>query len=498
MKQTIKSLMMGAMMMALPFLFTSCEDILGHWEKPTPATPTVEEMLTNLSSALEEGALVTITYTVDGVTYTSTFKKVGDEYVEQSTTSASRALTRASSNILAQLHEYQKTLNFQVIKNKKVVLNAEINSNDGAYITTFSSDGAELKGVAVNDASASLTNVCNKSITIRPKGGGEGYASVHYKDGDTWKDFCERQSPNGHMVILILGNKVFLSNDNTWQLYKDAGCTDPVSPDDKITQDVYLKVEPITYQEASWDETNHKVVYKNPAPSTYQYTLVSLSGSRVEWAAGTYVVKSNITINGYLKLNGDVNLILCDGATLTVNGTISGNDAFSLTIYGQSKDDDAGKLEVNDGLDNLNYLTIHGGNIKVERQFFGICNTPLTVYGGKLSITSEDYAIYDYAHNDMTVYGGEFNAISNRLVGILLGDVDGYGTLTVYGGKVTAQGGDGNRAIFGYFKAGEGTSVNFFGRAGTNDGWEGITETPTTATTSDYRYFYAGVNRPSN
>jgi len=29
----------GALLMAAPLTFTSCEDILGHWEKPTPATP---------------------------------------------------------------------------------------------------------------------------------------------------------------------------------------------------------------------------------------------------------------------------------------------------------------------------------------------------------------------------------------------------------------------------------------------------------------------------
>lgn len=34
-------------MLALPVAFTSCEDVLGHWEKPTPATPAPEGSIEN-------------------------------------------------------------------------------------------------------------------------------------------------------------------------------------------------------------------------------------------------------------------------------------------------------------------------------------------------------------------------------------------------------------------------------------------------------------------
>ena len=37
MKHSIKIVMGSAFMLALPLLLTSCEDVLGHWEKPTPA-----------------------------------------------------------------------------------------------------------------------------------------------------------------------------------------------------------------------------------------------------------------------------------------------------------------------------------------------------------------------------------------------------------------------------------------------------------------------------
>jgi hypothetical protein len=39
MKHSIKIVMGSAFMLALPLLLTSCEDVLGHWEKPTPVIP---------------------------------------------------------------------------------------------------------------------------------------------------------------------------------------------------------------------------------------------------------------------------------------------------------------------------------------------------------------------------------------------------------------------------------------------------------------------------
>lgn len=508
-KQAIKTLMMGGAMMVLPLMFTSCEDILGHWEKPTPAEPSVEEMLTNLSSALEEGALVTITYTVDGVTYTSTFKKVGDEYVEQSTTSAARALTRASTSIRALIYYLgaDNSYNFRAIEGEKIVLNTQIDIATATTTTTFSSNGAAFGGMTINGRKASLTSCNDSFIKVYQKGSGFFLGIIGCNQGQTWADLYKVESKNGNMIIQIYkdddqndkNDPVFYSNGGvSGQLYKDADCTNPVRPDDIITQVVYVKVETISYQAASWNNSTKEVEY-TPV-STEFFTLVSSSVSNVTWQGGTYVVKDNVVIKGNLQLDGDVNLILCDGKTLTVNGEITGNDQFSLTIYGQSQGDTAGKLEVNADLKFFSYLTIHGGNITVNDVWSGICYSPLTVYGGILSITTGGPAIYTDSHNNMTVYGGEVNAISLNDIGINLGYGDG--TLTVYGGKVTAEGGEDEGtqypAIKGYLAKGEGTSIKFFGRNSTSDVWAEITNTLTTATTSDYKYFHAGVEAPTD
>lgn len=461
-KQAIKTLMMGGAMMVLPLMFTSCEDILGHWEKPTPAEPSVQEMLTNLSSALEEGALVTITYTVDGVTYTSTFKKVGDEYVEQSTTSAARALTRASTSIRALIYYLgaDNSYNFRAIEGEKIVLNTQIDIATATTTTTFSSNGAAFGGMTINGRKASLTSCNDSFIKVYQKGSGFFLGIIGCNQGQTWADLYKVESKNGNMIIQIYkdddqndkNDPVFYSNGGvSGQLYKDADCTNPVRPDDIITQVVYVKVETISYQAASWNNSTKKVEY-TPV-STEFFTLVSSSVSNVTWQGGTYVVKDNVVIKGNLQLDGDVNLILCDGAKLTVNGWITGKIQ-SLTIYSQRQGDTAGKLEVNAELAYFSHLTIHGGNITVESESDGICYSPLTVYGGILSITTGGPAIYTDSHNNMTVYGGEVNAISLYDIGINL--CYGDGTLTVYGGKVTAEGKAGNPAIKGKVAAGQG------------------------------------------
>lgn len=99
------------------------------------------------------------------------------------------------------------------------------------------------------------------------------------------------------------------------------------------------------------------------------YTVVTGSNSDVTWSAGWYVVNDNVTINGKVnRPSGDVNLILCDGKTLTVNTSDTGIDCDwrKLTIYAQSGG--TGKLvvtsETKDAISNFQgSMVIHGGDI---------------------------------------------------------------------------------------------------------------------------------------
>lgn len=53
------------------------------------------------------------------------------------------------------------------------------------------------------------------------------------------------------------------------------------------------------------------------------------------WESGWYVADGDVTIDSRVTVNGNVNLILKDGANLTVQGGISVPEGSMFTVYGQ-------------------------------------------------------------------------------------------------------------------------------------------------------------------
>ena len=105
MKKSIHTLLMAAAMIALPFAFTSCDDLFGEWSRPasvvvTPTDPeptpdatpteTVVKATDLLKEAQKDGATVVIWYYYEGNLYYVVFKKVGDEYVRQKSAAGTR------------------------------------------------------------------------------------------------------------------------------------------------------------------------------------------------------------------------------------------------------------------------------------------------------------------------------------------------------------------------------------------------------------------------
>lgn len=492
--------------MALPLMLISCEDILGEWSRPTP---TPEEILTNLSAALEEGAVVTITYTIDGVTYTSTFKKVGDEYVEQSTTTAgARAMTRMSmAEMIVSLGFLpQNALDFEVRKNNEVVLNTQINTDNGDYTTIFADPGAAFEGMTLNNKKTYTTTIYKEEATILLSAA-DVVGTIKYKEGESWREVYQRQTKSGKMMLQVdTKNKqvLYTCNGHSGVLYYDEAHTNPVRPADAVGKDgvvsYYLAVVPLSYREFTLNDAGTAIDDVSPDRTTSTYTFLTSSAVGAKLQAGTYVVPTNITIDGDIILKGDVKLVLCDGVTMKLTGGIY-CAKHNLTICGQ--EENTGKLAItgNDsyGMYNSPKLTIHGGDIQIKNQDIhdGIYHANLYVLGGKLSsMASEAFAIQTGADGstpcEMKVYGGEVEAIvtnSTKHAGIMIGTSGTLGTLTVYGGKVTAS--SPAQAIKGSFVAGEGSAIGFFGRDATDADWESIT-----GSTTDYKYFYADVEAP--
>ena len=253
------------------------------------------------------------------------------------------------------------------------------------------------------------------------------------------------------------------------------------------------------YNEASWVDTNKKVVYEKKKATTTPVAVAD-AATNVTWDAGWYTVSGNVTITGDVTLTADTHLILQDGATLTINGKLNCKNNYNLYIYGQKKGD--GKLNVtnNSGTAIISnkHLDIHGGEVTASaagNTGSGLLTGYLAVYGGKLTATSGITNGIVFG-NTIDVYGGEVvatsNAISNSVpcYGIQ-GGSSASKILTVYGGKVTATGNgkessssygsgfgcnvkSGTSGIKFYFSAdgttwGDGTSYTSATKVGLND-----------------------------
>ena len=149
-------------------------------------------------------------------------------------------------------------------------------------------------------------------------------------------------------------------------------------------------------------------------------TYVELgSNGKTTW----YVVNSDVEyINKQINLVGDVNLILCDGKTMTSNGgsasAIMGGN--SLTIYGQTA-----------GTGTLKTFCGEGS---------AICSNAITINGGTVNAiggdTTDDHGIF--ASGNVTINGGTVNAEGGDYF-----DISAGGNVIINGGKVSATGNSG-------------------------------------------------------
>ena len=156
---------------------------------------------------------------------------------------------------------------------------------------------------------------------------------------------------------------------------------------------------------------------------------------------GWYVVNSNVTLN-WLRFTGNANIILCDGAKLTVKnnnvrGDITAQELSSarITVYAQSAGTgaiEAGAIESSASDITAAFITIYGGNIDINRLEAGFVN----IYGGSITVnTAENQTKAAILGNAETrIYGGSVTVTANGCNGIQ----SNQGYIQIYGGQVTA------------------------------------------------------------
>ena len=188
-----------------------------------------------------------------------------------------------------------------------------------------------------------------------------------------------------------------------------------------------------------------------------EYTEVNESmtaGERgdIIWVSGTYVVKSSVTLDGCIRYSGKViNLIVCDGATLTVNGTTT-NGAFLgdvLNIYAQSNGTGMGVVDAKKHTSCYN-LNIAGGKVKLDGggSAYGLyipdgVNYGLTMNGGDVTIESHytvQGTIYFAGNGFVTLNGGKLTVTNSMGNGYTAIDGSYTNTINFNGGTAEING----------------------------------------------------------
>lgn len=219
-----------------------------------------------------------------------------------------------------------------------------------------------------------------------------------------------------------------------------------------------------------WNGTDALVA--TPLPESFK----KMSASETTWS-GTYIVDEDIVISGDVTFDGDVDLIILDGKTLSLPSDKKINymgSTYTLNIYSQSKGDGAGKLTLITTSTPAYYPLATNGTINIHSGIVnstatgggneGIYAPTLNIYGGKVVATATSVAI---KAGDLNIYNGaDVKATSSGADGI-----QAYTSLTISGDdtKVYATG-----FKHGIYGQGSSTTVtinggSIFGKA-TGDG----------------------------
>ena len=190
------------------------------------------------------------------------------------------------------------------------------------------------------------------------------------------------------------------------------------------------------------------------------------------WTSGWYAVNSDITNNNRITCNGDIHLILCDGAKLTANSGIAVNEGSSITIYGQSGG--TGELEI-DGT-----ALTHDASLGSDSE---TNSGTITINGGKITVTCgrRGAAIGSgyRAECSVIINAGYIQASgSSFAAGAVIGSgYKGSGTVTINGGTVSATDADYGAAIGGGSEGSYAVVINGGNISATSSGeGEGIGE----------------------
>ena len=221
------------------------------------------------------------------------------------------------------------------------------------------------------------------------------------------------------------------------------------------------------YRYLKWDDPSKKVVYGFNDSASDNDFIDSSTGAAEKLQSGGAVkfVKGHITIDADVTIGKDLLLVLLDGAKLEINGQFRMYSTPSpvLSISAQSEEDKKGELVVKNSvtaIDCDNGLKIYGGKITAESTDGGngieVKNYPLTIFGGDITAKGGDSAS-DGGHGILANYMSNIYIFGKAIVNATGGNSSGnkggrgiYASVEVGGeAKFTAVGGTGSPDGYG-------------------------------------------------
>ena len=492
-KNYFKSLMQVALLLAAPFVVSSCDDILGQEDNPvasyvqwkTDADSTVVEMkvggtYTRVATAVSSAIIAyesdnTEIATVDPVSGEVTAKKIGEANI-------SAVISGMSTNGRNVFEATKLTYKVNVI-DKKIYVKALVAKTDSIIDFTVNKDTLIdfSKKFKVFPANATVTysviTTDASSVTLKNKANENAVALGTWDATDNYK--LKLNGTAGWCLIeaKITGAVPTGYDNNTAALKKD---TILVRVKDAIA---YLN-EKGERTILTTDKFN-KLSKQTPAAGKVDTTF----------KAGIYYIDTDLMTADSkrlkVKIAGDVTFILKNGSSAqnwTIDNLVDADDAYKLNIFLEAKTVTtpvASKLTVDrstggDAITNFKEINVYGGTLEGLSTaancggFAAIKN--LNVKGGKVIAknTTNGYGISLAEGGKLTIAGGEVEAVgtgSSTTFGFaLIGDVE------VSKGKFAAQNPD-YRAVKGNMTAGGKIKFKTSANGSTYTALEGATST---------------------
>ncbi len=483
-KHYFKSLMQVALLLAAPFVVSSCDDVIGQEDNPvasyvqwkTDADSTVVEMkvggtYTRVATAVSSAIIAyesdnTEVATVDPVSGEVTAKKIGEANI-------SAVVTGMSTNGRNVFEATKLTYKVNVI-DKKIYVKALVAKTDSIVDFTVNEDTIvdfSKKFKIFPATGLTVTYTIKTPATTTDVPGTNTFTTTTNTTG--------KFTLNGTAGWCIVEAQITSAaptgyDDNTALLKKD-------------TIKVRVK-EAIAYL----NEKNERTILTSD-----KFTKLSKRAATAvdtTFKAGIYYVDTDLKYSGSnlkVKIAGDVTFILKNGSSAqnwTIANLVDADDTHKLNIFLEAKTATtpvASTLTVNrgsggDAITNFKEINVYGGTLEGRSSaancggFAAIKN--LNVKGGKVIArnSSNGYGISLADGGKLTIAGGEVEAVgtgSSATFGFaLIGDVE------VSKGKFAAQNPD-YRAVKGNMTAGGSIKFKTSANGSTYSVLEGTTST---------------------